>query len=67
MKNKRRGIQGVFGQTIVIILLIIIILLVIMPIYVTVMYSLKTNSEYIKGVWALPKNPQWHYYTRFST
>ena len=34
-----------------------------MPIYVTVMYSLKTNSEYIKGVWALPKNPQWHYYT----
>ena len=43
MKNKRRGIQGVFGQTIVIILLIIIILLVIMPIYVTVMYSLKTN------------------------
>ena len=60
--KRRKGIEGVIGQTIVYICLILVVITVMIPIIITFMFSLKTNAEHIGGVWTLPKSPQWHYY-----
>ncbi|MBP5467276.1 MAG: carbohydrate ABC transporter permease [Clostridia bacterium] len=60
--GRRKGIEGVIGQTVVYICLILVVITVMLPIIITFMFSLKTNSEHIGGVWTMPKSPQWHYY-----
>lgn len=62
VQKRKKGIEGVVGQTVVYICLAFIVLMVLLPIVITFMFSLKTNAEHAMGVWSLPRNPQWHYY-----
>lgn len=62
-KIKHKGIEGFWGQISIYTIMAVVVILVMLPLLVTVLNSLKTNYELLKGVWVLPKTPQWQNWT----
>lgn len=61
--NKRKGIDGPLSQTVLYGIMGITILVVLLPLYITITLSLKSNFEMLKPIWTLPQNPLWSNYT----
>lgn len=61
--NRGKGIDGPVAQTVLWIVLIVNVLLVMMPLFITIMLSLKTAQEFSVGFWVFPKTPMWSNYS----
>lgn len=63
-KYQKSGVDSFHAQFLLTFLLVVSTLLVILPVLVTVMLSLKPNSDFItKNIWALPSKLQFRNYT----
>lgn len=57
--NKGKGIDGPVAQVIIGFVMFITVFIVMLPIFITILSSLKTNYEAALGIWSWPKTPRW--------
>ena len=63
-KIRKRGINGVAAQSVLIFYLVLILLLTLLPVIITVILSLKTEQDISTGsLWSLPTKIQWENYS----
>ena len=63
-KIRKRGINGVAAQSVLIFYLVLILLFTLLPVIITVILSLKTEQDISTGsLWSLPTKIQWENYS----
>ncbi len=62
VKSNKKGIEGLFAQIILYTYITLIFIFLLIPIVITIMYSLKAPDEHLLSIWTLPATPQWFYY-----
>lgn len=62
IKIRRRGVEGVVGQSLIYLVMVIVVFFVILPVALTVIISLKTKAEFQESFWQLPQTPRWSNY-----
>ncbi|HHY81682.1 MAG TPA: carbohydrate ABC transporter permease [Clostridiales bacterium] len=57
--NKGKGVDGPVAQFFIGLIMACTVFIVMMPIFITILSSLKTNYEAALGVWSWPMTPKW--------
>ena len=51
---KKKGIDGINGQIIVYVVMAVVVLLAVLPLYVSIISSLKSNADFLNSMFSLP-------------
>lgn len=63
-KMRKRGINGVVAQSVLIFYLVLMLFFTLLPVIITVILSLKTEQDISTGsLWSLPSRIQWENYS----
>jgi multiple sugar transport system permease protein len=57
--NKGKGVDGPVAQVTIGVIMVITVIFVMLPIFITILSSLKTNYEAALGIWSWPHTPRW--------
>lgn len=57
--NRGKGVEGPVAQAAIYVIMAFVLFLAVLPIYITVIGTVKTNFEQQMSIWAFPKTPVW--------